>query len=624
MKKISFEIIITALFLILLNACSPGEQKDVKQLTSKAQQEFLDARFGLFIHFGLYSVPAGVWKGDTIPVGGMAEHIMRLLRIPKNDYHKIAEEFNPSKFNANEIVSLAKKAGMKYIVITAKHHDGFAMYDSDYDNYNIKDGTPYGKDLLKELSKECKRQGMKLGLYYSHIRDWDEYNSVTSFNNDWDWAKADTLRTSKIYLDTKVKTQLTELLTNYGDIFCLWFDTPYDIGKDQATEIYDLVKKLQPGCLVNSRIGAGLGDYGVMGDNQVPPGVLSGVWECPATMNHSWGYHQFDNTWKSSDHMIMQLADLSSKNINYLLDIGPKGDGSVPQESIKRLEDIGKWMETNGEAVYGTGPGPWFQEMDGFRITTGQEILYITLFNPDLEKITLYNLKNEVVKAEELSKGSQIPFELKKLTLPEVSMITLFIPEEIRRETLPVIKLYIRGKAEVMDQPTQMSSGDILLPVGMAKVNRNEGNLEISGLDGVIDTNNWPYFSTRNWTSSKDSLSWDFNLIEPGKFEVQLINVSTVRDYRNYKYRWNSIYQNPDDYCKVSFSIGNQSVKGNITGRDQIQNIRSAYRPEFVNHIGMVEIERPGNYPAVLQADFINSSDADGIVIYEVRLVKIN
>ncbi len=623
MKKIASGIIISLFALNLFYGCSHIETKDVEQLTLKAEQEFLDARFGLFIHFGLYSLPAGVWKGDTIPVGGMAEHIMRLLRIPRDDYHKLAGQFNPTKFNAAEIVRLAKNAGMKYIVITAKHHDGFAMYDSDYDNYNIKDGTPYAKDLLKDLSMECKKQGMKFGIYYSHVRDWDEFNSVTSFNNDWDWAKNDTTRNSRIYIDKKVKPQLTELLTRYGDIFCLWFDTPYDIPQDQATEIYNLVKKLQPSCLVNSRIGGGLGDYGVMGDNQIPPGVLSGVWECPATMNHSWGYHQLDTTWKSSEHMIMQLSDLSSKNINYLLDIGPEGDGSIPQESIKRLEDIGKWMKVNGEAIYGTGPGPWFQEMDGYRVTTGKEILYITLLNPVAEKITIYNLENEVIKAECLANGKSIRYDLKKLTEPEVSRLTLFIPGEMRHETLPVIKLYIKGKAEVHDMPTQMSSGDILLPAGMAKVIKNKGDLKISGMDGVIDTNNWPYFATRNWTDKKDFLEWDFNLIEPGKFEVQLINVSTVRDYGGYIKKWNSLYQNPDHYCKVSFTIGKRSVSGDISGRELVQSIRSAYRPEFVNHLGIVEIDRPGTYPAALHADFINPLDTEGIVVYEVRLVKI-
>ncbi len=623
MKNPRLNIIMTTIVIALLISCTDNGKRDVPQNTKEAQQEFLDIRFGLFIHFGLYSLPAGVWQGDTIPVGGIAEHIMRLLKIPKNEYHKIAEQFNPSEFSSKEIVSLAKKAGMKYIVITAKHHDGFAMFDSDYDHYNIKDGTPYGKDLLKELSTECKKQGMKLGLYYSHVRDWDEYNSVTSFMNDWDWSKDDTARQCQIYLDTKVKLQLTELLTNYGDIFCLWFDTPYDIAKNQATEIYDLVKKLQPSCLVNSRIGAGLGDYGVMGDNQVPPGVLSGVWECPATMNHSWGYHQFDTTWKSTKHMIMQLVDLSSKNINYLLDIGPKGDGSIPDESINRLEEIGEWMETNGEAIYGTGPSPWFQELDGCRITTGKEVLYITLFNPELEKITLYNLDNEIIKIESLKDGKPVPFEYSKIEIPDLSVLSITVPPELRFEMFPVLRVSIIGSPVLVDQPTQMSSGNVLLQAGMAKVVRNGGNLEIAGMDGVIDTNNWPYFATRNWTSTSDYLEWELNLIEPGNFEVRVVNVSTVRDLKTYRSKWNSVYRLPGDLNKVSLEINGEKIQGFIKGTEQVNSIRSVYRPEFVNFIGTMKIDSPGTYTAILKADFINPLDTEGLVIYEVRLEKI-
>jgi len=249
-------ILLLSATLMACLSCTPTSRKDTLQPADVVQEEFSNSRFGLFIHFGLYSVPAGIWQGDTIPVGGMAEHIMRLLRIPRIEYHQIAEQFNPSEFNPREIVSMARKAGMKYIVFTAKHHDGFAMFDSEYDSYNIKDGTPYGKDLLKELSEECKRQGMKLGVYYSHTRDWDEYHSVTPYNNDWDWSVDDPARDSRIYMEAKVKLQLQELLTNYGEIYCLWFDTPYDIPHDMATEIYDLVKELQPSCMVNSRIGA--------------------------------------------------------------------------------------------------------------------------------------------------------------------------------------------------------------------------------------------------------------------------------------------------------------------------------------------------------------------------------
>ena len=607
--------------MILFPSCA---KREAEKSPEEVQAEFGEIIFGMFIHFGLYAIPGGIWKSDTMPVGTIAEQIMRHFKIPREEYRQLALEFNPTEFNPEKIVGLAKKAGMKYLVITAKHIDGFAMFHSDYDNYNIKDGTPYGRDLLKELSEECRKQGIKFGIYYSQIRDLDEYHSVDFWGNNWDWDKDDQKRNLQVYLDAKVKPQLKELLTNYGEIFCLWFDVPGIISKQQAKELYAMVKLYQPACLVNSRIGQGYGDYGVMGDNQIPPGVLNWVWECPATMNHTWGYHQLDNTWKPSAHMITQLADLSSKNINYLLNIGPKADGSIPEESVKRLEDIGKWVKKNGEAIYNTGPSPWFHEMDGFRVTTAENVIYITILDPEIEKITLYNLNNKVVKAEVLAGNIPVSFETEKLSKPEVSMLTLTIPGELRNEILPVIKLSIKGNPDVKDIPTQMSSGDILLQTGMAKVNKNEGDLEISGMDGVIDTNNWPYFATRNWTSTKDHLSWDFNLIDPGTFEVQVINVATVRDQASYRRKWKEVYKSPEDYSKVKLTVGDKEVSGDLQGQEAVNSIRSAYRPEFANRIGTIKIDQPGTYYAALRADFINPLDKEGLVIYEVRLIKVN
>lgn len=605
---------------IVMFSCIPTNPQQTK---TKAQQEFTDLRFGMFIHFGLYALPAGVWKGDTLPSGTVAEHILRLKSIPKEEYHQLAKKFNPKNFDARKIVSLARQAGMKYIVITAKHHDGFAMFDSDYDDYNIKDGTPYGKDILKELSEECKSQGIKLGLYYSHVRDWDEYHSVDKYGNNWDWDKDDPNRNPTIYIERKVKTQLKELLTNYGQIFCLWFDTPGDISKEQAKDIYDYVKKLQPDCLINTRIGAGLGDYGVMGDNQIPPGVLNGIWECPATMNHSWGFHCADSAWKSREDMLLQLIDLSSKNINYLLNIGPKADGSIPEESVDRLKEIGKWVTENGEAIYKNGPSPWFQEMDGIRVTTGKDALYIMLLNKNMDAITLYGLKNKVIEVTDIHEEVSIPYEcgeVKDLDLPELKII---VPGDWKGKIFPVFKVKIKGQPQVDDRPGQMSSGNIVLQVGMSEVVGDNGNLQISGMDGVIDTNNWPYFATKNWNSTEDYLKWDFFVTEPGLFQVNVISVSTVRSYESYKRKWESTYQNDKDFNKLFFTIDNQTVSGTIKGKERISHIRSAYRPEFINCFGKIRIEKPGNYMAVLKAGFINPIDTDGPVIYEVQLEKV-
>ena len=623
MKKYSVTLILSGLLLLGIFSCKSSNQTDPVQIAEDALKEFQDLRFGLFIHFGPYAINSGVWKNDTLPVTTHAEFLRMAFKIPKEEYHLYASEFNPYSFDAKEIVDLAKEAGMNYIVITAKHCDGFAMFDSEYDDFNIMDGTPYGKDILRQLSNECKKQDMKLGVYYSHVRDWDEYHSVTAYNNNWDWAKDDSDRNSQVYLDSKVKTQLTELLTNYGDIFCLWFDVPYIITPEQAEELYNFVKHYQPACLVNSRLGKNFGDYGVLGDNQVPPGVVQGAWETPATMNRSWAFHIADKNWKSSEDLIKQLVDLSSKNVNYLLNIGPKSDGSIPDESIQRLKDIGRWTQTNGEAIFKTQPSPWYQEMDGYRVTTGNDALYITILNPEMKKITQYNLDNEIIKAAGLESGINVPFTSKKLKVPEVSVLELKIPSELREDQFKVIKVSLEGPPVVNDLPTQMSTGNVLLSANMATIVRNEGELKIFGLEGTIDVGQWPYFATRNWTSEKEFLEWDFNLLEPGKFEVQVINVSTSRNMGSFRKIWNSRYRDSGEFNRVSFSMNGKSVSGVIDAGEPVKSIRSAHRPEFINRLGSIEIDQPGTFKAMLEADFINPDDPDGLVIYEVKLQKI-
>lgn len=610
--------IVFSLLALFVSCARP----DAAKLTEEAKADFTSGKFGLFIHFGIFSVSSGVWGTDTLPIGQPAEHIMRVYQIPRNDYRKLASEFNPVHFNPREVVDLAKEAGMKYIVITAKHHDGFAMFDSDYDDYNIKDGTPYGKDLLKELSDECRKQGMPLGFYYSHTRDWDEFNSVCIHGNHWDWSRDDTTRNQQMYLDSKVKTQLNELLTNYGDVYCLWFDTPYTITEEQAADLYSFVKERQAKCLINSRLGQGLGDYGVMGDNQIPPGVLKGVWECPATMNHSWGFHKTDTTWKSSVHMITQLVDLSSKNINYLLNIGPKSDGSIPEESVERLKEIGAWMKKNGKAINNSGPSPWFQEMDGLRITSSANQLFVTILNTGMDSITLYNIQNEITAAEIVGENKAVEFRSGWIENPKLPFLKLYIPEEFAKDTLPVIQLTFTDELKVQDQVTQMTTGDILLTCGKASVSRNGGKLEIAGMDGVLDTNNWPYFSTRYWTHDSDYLEWTFNLIEPGTFEVNVVNVATSRDLNSYLRKWNSIYTEPASLNRVIFSVDATEVPCVITGTDPVKSIRSVYRPELLNPAGTIEITEAGTYKAKLKAEYINPNDPEGLVIYEVRLQK--
>ena len=332
-----------------------------------------DAKFGMFIHWGLYAIPAGIWKGQEIP--GIGEWIMYRARIPVAEYEQLAKQFNPVKFDAAEWVSLAKQAGQKYMVITSKHHDGFCLFHSKVTDYNVVDATPFGRDILKELADECQKQGMRLGFYYSQTQDWHHPDGD---GNDWDYdpAQKDFAR----YLEEYVKPQVRELLTNYGPVALIWFDTPKGITAEQSESLVELVHELQPDCLVSGRVGNRLGDYASAGDNRIPAQAVEMDWETPATINDTWGYKVNDHNWKSTEDLIHKLVDIVSKGGNYLLNVGPTAEGVIPQPSVERLLAMGRWIDVNGEAVYGTRPGP-IQGVDWCRSTVKPGRLFLHVFD---------------------------------------------------------------------------------------------------------------------------------------------------------------------------------------------------------------------------------------------------
>ena len=310
---------------------------------------FKNAGFGLMIHWGLYSVLGGEYKGKRIEEIG--EWIMSKYEIPNKEYERLAGAFNPIYFNADEWVQLAKNAGMKYIVITSKHHDGFALYHSKVDSYNVVDATPFGRDIIRELADSCRRNDMKLGLYYSQCIDWHEENGGgydenyyhsnfgMSWDNDWDFPN----RRQKNYLECyekKIKPQVKELLTEYGDLCLIWFDTPIDMPEECAKELYDMVKQYQPECLVSSRIGAGMGEYRSMGDNELPDTYTEELVESPITLNDTWGFKSFDNNWKTPEQVLRILEKCRSCGANLLLNIGPDHLGRFPVPAMDILKSL--------------------------------------------------------------------------------------------------------------------------------------------------------------------------------------------------------------------------------------------------------------------------------------------
>lgn len=353
---------------------------------------FRDAKFGLFIHWGLYAIPAGVWRGE--PIGGIGEWIMLRARIPVADYALLAGSFNPVKFDAAAWVALAKAAGQQYLVITSKHHDGFCLFDSALTEYDIIDATPFGRDPLKELADECRKQGLRLGFYYSQTQDWYHPDGD---GNDWDYDER--AKDFDGYIERYVKPQVRELLTNYGPVALIWFDTPKRITRAQSQSLIDLVHELQPDCLINGRIGNNIGDYASARDNVIPGGALDADWETPATINDTWGFKDDDHNWKSAQELTRKLVDIASKGGNYLLNVGPTAEGEIPAPSVERLQAMGTWLASNGESIYGTQTGP-FQGLGWCRSTARPGKVYLHVFDwPAGGRIVLPPLEHRITGA---------------------------------------------------------------------------------------------------------------------------------------------------------------------------------------------------------------------------------
>ena len=400
-------------------APSPPDPAKEKRL-----EWFREAKYGLFIHWGLYAIPAGEWNGKRSL--GIGEWIMNRLTIPVRDYEKLASRFNPVKFNADEWVRVAKDAGMKYIVITSKHHDGFAMFKSNASAYNIVDATPFKRDVLKELADAAARQGIRLGFYYSQSQDWHEPNGA---GNTWDFGPDDKKDYDQ-YLRSKAEPQVKELLTGYGPVALIWFDTPRMMTGDRAQRFAAIVRQLQPATLIDGRLGTE-GDYRSTGDNVIPPQASTDAWEVPATINHTWGYRTDDTDWKSPGQITFKLVDIVSKGGNYLLNVGPTAEGLIPQPSQDILRTVGKWLQVNGEAVYGAGPTPFGEELGEpsargakdirgdalvyqqiqWRVTTKPGKLYFTFFDEPRAPFQLPQMRNAAKRAYRLADGA--PVEMK-------------------------------------------------------------------------------------------------------------------------------------------------------------------------------------------------------------------
>ncbi len=462
-----------------------------------------EARFGMFIHWGVYSVPAGTYHGKQI--GGIGEWIMNTARIPCAEYQQYATQFNPVKYDADAWVRTARAAGMKYIVITSKHHDGFAMFDSHTSNWNIVKATPFGRDPLKELAAACHKYGMRLGFYYSQDQDWNSPGGDAA-GGHWDPAQNGSMDG---YIKNVAVPQVREILTHYGTISVLWWDTPIDMNHDRAASLASLLR-LQPGIIHNNRLGGGF-----KGDTETPEQYVPATgfpgrdWETCMTMNDTWGYKSYDQNWKSTEAIVRNLVDIASKGGNYLLNVGPTSEGLIPAPSIKRLKEVGAWMRTNGDAIYATSASP-FKSLPWGRCTrkdnVGRTTLYLHVFNwPSDGKLFVPGLKNSVEEARLLSHGGRLKTENSE------GGVTIAVPPSPPDPISSTVALRVQG-ALVVENPVLGQAADGSLTLRAQDAITHGGQIQYESGGGK---DNLGY-----WIDPSDWAEWEFDVKSAGRFAV--------------------------------------------------------------------------------------------------------
>ena len=452
-KKLLYSILFFS--ILAMSSCKeqPKESESVEEVAAinyleestesfdERMRWWRDARFGMFIHWGPYSVPAGIYNGKEVNSTG--EWIMNTAPIPISEYEEYAKQFDPRKFDAKKWARTMKEAGMKYMVITSKHHDGFGLWDSKVSDYDIVDFSPYGQDILKALSEACKEEGIRFGVYHS-IMDWHhpqaqglnypEYNTQDSLKMNPRFPE---------YYTNYLKPQVTELIENYAPEI-IWFDGEWihEYTHEMGQEMYQYLRGLKPSVIINNRVDKGrqgmqgmnkedddyAGDFGTP-EQEILEGAANVDWESCMTMNDTWGYKLNDHNWKSAEVLIHNLIDVASKGGNYLLNVGPTAEGEIPEPSLERLQEMGNWLRTNGEVVYGTEKlKVHFKQGDDIRFTKKREeqIIYaISLKAPKKDLVLKFVKPLEGSKIELI--GSDIPLYY---TYSEEEGLIINIPED--------------------------------------------------------------------------------------------------------------------------------------------------------------------------------------------------
>lgn len=489
-----------------------GDQKQIKgDANSTKTALFDDGNYSMFIHWGIYSQIANKWKDTTYY--GISEWIKHPRRagIPDEEYMAEANNFNPVNFDAKAIAKLAKDAGMKYIIVTSKHHDGFAMYDSKSNDFNIVDATPFARDPMKELAKACKEEGLGFGFYYSHNQDWTFPGGNGGPKQNQKGKDVD----FDYYFKKKCLPQVKEITTQYGDIAIVWFDTPGKMEKKYVEKLVKIVQKNQPRALISGRAGHGLGDYVSLGDMNIPVENVKGLWETVDVTNDSWGYAWYDQNWKSPKRILKSVLSTVARGGTYMLNVGPKPDGSIPLEAQTALRASGEWIKRYPQTIYKTGSSPWGRKLPWGDVTVSGSKLNLLVYDWPLDgEIFLPGLKNEIKTADLWVDGKRQKVETRKLG----NWTKVTVPAKRPEKLVSVIEIEVEGLLEVDRSLSIDPLYSTAIPVASAKAEA----CQISEKKWMEKFGEWKHIvQVQDWnTNSK--VSWEVEVMEPGYYQIDL------------------------------------------------------------------------------------------------------
>lgn len=592
MEKLSNGLRYSVVLFVLFLQYQAVAQENI----SKRAEWFVEDRFGMFIHWGIYTGAEGVWKGEKLRNDNdYAEWIQYRNQIPKDEYVKLLDRFSWEDIDPEKWVIAAKKAGMKYVTLTAKHHDGFALWDSKVTTYDIANYTNNKRDIVKELAEACKKHGLKLGLYYSHWIDWEDPNA-------WDHAKELEDFNSEdfdIYWQQKVIPQITELLTNYGDIGMLWFDMWINhsetvVTKKQLLQLKELIRKLQPDCLINSRLGLSIEedpdvDYRTLGDNQLGETKLEYPWQTPATVAHSWGYNRLENQWKSTTSLLKNIIGNVSLNGNLMLNIGPRANGDIPFEITSRLRDIGAWLDVNGASIYGSGAFDLKANIHNWGQITAKEEkggsykIYLHVYNwPLNSKLPVTGIKEAPQKIYLLSDKQRKALEFKH----DEVFTNIDLPRKAPDNFVSVVVMEFNKKPEVEKDLVAISDdGGFSL--------KSENAVASKGNSSFVEAERFGTIPPHARIKGIQEYRWKVYIDTPGEYRLDV-----------------SYNLQEESKAKVDVKVSNEALQykfvptGKTIGEPNQQWGIDRY---LFSSIGNIEVEKPGFYTISATFDAANS-----------------